>query len=196
MKLIVLVGCSASGKDFILKNAIKYVDGLNPIISHTSRPMRSGETEGVEYNFVDVDSARDMLNNNEFVEHRIYNVACGESWVYGIHKGSIDTESDNNYIVIVDLQGLKKIEKYFDKLGMKECVKSIYLDVNAQLRLTRSLTREGNMSDIQIAEVLRRFEDDKLFVEPAKEYCDISLKNNHIENALQIIEYIRSIVNG
>lgn len=194
MKLIVLVGCSASGKDFILKNAVRYIEGLKPVVSHTSRPMRQGEVEGREYYFVDVPTVTDMLNNGEFIEYRHYNVANGTTWTYGIHKGSVDIESNDNYITIVDLQGLKKIEKYFDKLGMKDCIHSIYLDTNAQLRLQRSLSREGDITEEQCREIIRRFENDELFVLPAREYCDISLKNNSIENGLQILNYIRKLV--
>lgn len=196
MRLIVLVGCSASGKDFILKNAVKYIEGLKAVVSHTSRPMRQGEVEGREYYFVDVPTVTDMLNNGEFIEYRHYNVAKGTTWTYGIHKGSIDIESDNNYITIVDLQGLKKIEKYFEKLGVRDCITSIYLDTNAQLRLQRSLSREGDITEYQCREIIRRFENDELFVLPAREYCDISLKNNSIENGLQILNYIRSLVEG
>lgn len=194
MKLIILVGCSASGKDFLMKNALATIPELNPIISHTSRPIRKGEKDGVEYHFVDVPTVTDMLNNGEFIEYRHYNVANGTTWTYGIHKGSVDVNSDNKYITIVDLQGLKKIEKYFDKLGMKECIHSIYIDTDAQLRLQRSLNREGDITEEQCKEIIRRFENDTLFVLPAREYCDISLKNNSVENAIQIIDYIRRIV--
>lgn len=195
-KIIVLVGCSASGKDFILKHAVKYIEGLKGVVSHTSRPMRQGEIEGREYYFVDIETITDMHNNGEFIESRNYYVGDGVTWSYGIHKGSIDTEANNDYIVIVDLQGLKKIEKYFENLGMKDCIHSIFIDTDSQIRLQRSLSREGRMSEKQVAEVVRRYEDDKIFIEPAREYCDISLKNNSIENGLQILNYIRSLVEG
>lgn len=195
-KIIVLVGCSASGKDFILKHAVKYIEGLKSVVSHTSRPMRQGEVEGREYYFVDIETITDMHNNGEFIESRNYYVSDGITWSYGIHKGSIDAEADNDYIVIVDLQGLKKIEKYFENLGMKDCIHSIFIDTDSQIRLQRSLSREGRMTDEQVSEVIRRYEDDKIFIEPAREYCDISLKNNSIENGLQILNYIRSLVEG
>lgn len=195
-KIIALVGCSASGKDFILKHATKYIDNLIPAISHTSRPMREGEVDGREYYFVDVETITDMHNNGEFIESRNYYVGNGTTWSYGIHKGSIDTESNCNYIVIVDFQGLKKIEKYFENLGMKDCIHSIFIDTDSQIRLQRSLSREGRMTEDQVSEVIRRYEDDKMFIEPAKEYCDISLKNNSIENGLQILNYIRKLVEG
>ena len=193
-KIIALVGCSASGKDFILKHAIKYIGNLIPIISHTSRPMRQGEIDGREYYFVDVETITDMHNNGEFIESRNYYVGDGITWSYGIHKGSVDIDSNYDYIVIVDFQGLKKIEKYFEKLGMKDCIHSIFIDTDSQIRLQRSLSREGRMTEDQVSEVIRRYEDDKMFIEPAREYCNISLKNNSIENGLQILNYIRKLV--
>ena len=196
MKLICLVAPSASGKDFVFNIALKMIKNLQPIISHTSRPMRSGEQDGIQYHFVSLTEVTDMLNNNEFIEKRIYNVACGESWVYGIHKSAIDVNSNNNYIAIVDLNGLKKLEKYLYELNKQDCLYSIYLDTKAQLRLQRSLSREGEMNDLQVQEVLRRFEDDKLFVEPAKEYCDICMSNNTFEEAMDIVMTIGKIVNG
>ena len=46
MKLILLIGCMASGKDTILKEMIN--EGYaEPVISHTSRPMRRGEKDEI-----------------------------------------------------------------------------------------------------------------------------------------------------
>lgn len=44
------IGKSAVGKDTLLKKQIE--DGVSPIISFTTRPMREGEVNGVDYNFV------------------------------------------------------------------------------------------------------------------------------------------------
>ena len=196
MKLCVLVGCSSSGKDLIMRSALEVVKDLKPVTSHTTRPMREGEQEGKEYYFIDIPTATDMLNNDEFIESRQYNVANGETWLYGIHKGAIDIESDNKYICIVDAQGLKKLERYLDSLGMKECITSIYIDTNAQLRLQRSLMREGKMSDEQVKEVIRRFENDELFVSTVKYECDYLFKNNSVENAIQIVSFIKDLMEG
>lgn len=195
MKLITLTGGSATGKDFILKNVLRMIPSLIPVVSHTTRPMRNGETEGKEYYFIDIATATDMLNNNEFIETRQYNVAVGETWLYGIHKCEIDLESDDTYIAIVDLQGLKKIERYLEENNCRNSLTSIYIDVDYQIRLQRSLQREGKMTNEQVLEVVRRFQDDIQFVDPAKDYCDMTLKNNTLTDLVEIIFIIEKIVN-
>ena len=52
MKIISLTGASSSGKDSILQAVLRVNSNLSPIISTTSRPMREGETNGVQYDFV------------------------------------------------------------------------------------------------------------------------------------------------
>lgn len=48
-KIFALLGYCSSGKDTILKQVLKDLDTVKPIISTTTRPMRNGETDGVEY---------------------------------------------------------------------------------------------------------------------------------------------------
>ena len=51
MKIMVLVGASASGKDTIMNRLIKEFN-VKPIISYTTRPIRDCEQEGREYHFI------------------------------------------------------------------------------------------------------------------------------------------------
>lgn len=53
-KIICLMGKSSSGKDTIYKNLMEDKSlGLRKLIPYTTRPMREGEQEGVEYHFTD-----------------------------------------------------------------------------------------------------------------------------------------------
>lgn len=174
-KVITLTGMSSSGKDALLKGVISR-SSIKPVISTTSRPIRNGETDGVEYNFVSKEQAERMLYGGKFIEVREYYVANGDRWLYGITKGSIDINSDNTYIVIVDYEGLKQLNRYLDKNNVKHY--SYYLNVNYQDLLLRSLQREGDMCDLQVEEVVRRFKDDLENVQPAKVYVDKVLNNN------------------
>lgn len=192
MRIYTLTGCSGIGKDSVLNELIKLKKHLIPIISTTSRPMRVNEEQGREYNFVSDDKAKEMLINNDFIEFRTYQVASSDIWIYGITKDSIDLKSDNNYIVIVDYSGLWELNKYLYKQGQEKAV-SIYIDGSYQTRLLRSLQREGKMSDEQIEEVIRRFNDDNIKVLPAKDYCDYVVNNegdfnNTIKRILDILE--------
>lgn len=193
-KIVAMVGCSASGKDSIQAKLIEV--GFEPVISHTSRPMRQGEVDGREYHFIDKERASEMLSENEFIEHRIYHVANGEDWIYGISKQAIENAyiNGNTSVVIVDFQGLKELKKYLESEGLLDRLTSIYVNASPQTRLIRSLSREGEMTSEQVEEVIRRYNDDKQNVEPAILYCDIAIKNETEEQMDRAIKIIKAII--
>ena len=190
MSMLVLISPSSGGKDTILNKLIerKYVQ---PIISTTSRPMRSGETQGKEYNFVSKEKALNMLNNNEFIENRQYKVADGDTWIYGVTKDSFDIDSNNTYGCILDFNGYIQMKQHYYNNKKSDLI-SIYIDVPLQERLKRSISREGSMSDIQCLEVCRRALDDDKNVVIAKDYVDYIISNNdgNVENAINRIIHI------
>lgn len=191
-KIIVLVSPSGAGKDTILNELVsrKFVE---PIVSTTSRPMRQGETNGIEYNFVDEETAINKLDSDDFIEYRLYDVQDGSRWIYGVEKGSFDVNNNTTYCVILDFQGLKQMEKYLYGLGKEDSLISIYIDVPLQERLRRSLHREGGLTDLKCLEICRRALDDNEKVLPAKEYCNYVINNdgdfyNTINRILDILK--------
>jgi len=191
-KMVVLVSPSSAGKDAILKELVdrKFVQ---PIVSTTSRDIRQGETNGIEYNFVDEETAISKLDSGDFIEHRLYKVQNNSTWIYGVEKGSFDVDKDVIYGVILDFQGLKQMEKYLYEIGKEDSLISIYVDVSLQERLRRSINREGTMDDLKCLEVCRRALDDDINVVPAKDYCDFVINNegdfgNTINRILDIIQ--------
>ena len=54
--MIVLVGKTCSGKDSIKKELINL--GMKNIVTYTTRPLRNGEVNGVDYHFIDIDTFR------------------------------------------------------------------------------------------------------------------------------------------
>lgn len=193
MKVIVLVGKSASGKDHILNTVVKLNSSVKTIVSYTNRPIRNGEIDGVTYHYVSDEQVEKMLNNHEFVEHRIYNTVKGK-WIYGVAKSSFDLTSDNTYIVILDLQGLKQLEKYLIENEKRDSLKSIYIEAYGQTRLLRSLQREGMLSDEQCKEIARRYIVDEDDLKDAEEYCDVILKNETKTQLSKCIEYINNLI--
>ena len=51
--LYVISGPSGVGKSTLIKNALKSLNGFDFSVSYTTRPKRDGETEGIDYFFVD-----------------------------------------------------------------------------------------------------------------------------------------------
>lgn len=149
--IIILIGKSASGKDTLLNEMIK--DGIEPMISTTSRPIRDGEEDGVDYNFVSKDYFENHLDS--FLEYRSYNTLFQnhpDTWYYGSPKVELDPEKD--YVKIVDIDGAKSIIDYYGK----ENTYTIYLDVPDDIREQRAKQR----GSFNITEWNRRLQDDNI----------------------------------
>ena len=167
--------------------------GVKPIISYTTRPIRDCEQDGREYHFITDGEFERMKNNDEFVETRVYKTVNG-NWYYGLPKIGIDLEDDNNYITILDFDGLLELETWLRSIGQIDKLTSIYIDVTEQNRLIRSLNREQNMTKRQVEEVIRRYYDDNSNVVTGKAYCDLVFPNNTYEEFNSLIEYIYEYV--
>lgn len=133
---LILCGKSGSGKDTILKRLCKR--GFTPIVSLTSRPIREGETNGVEYNFVSRELFESLIRDDKLIEYRTYDTLVGgepDTWYYGLEKAAVDLEND--YVVILDLNGAKNFMEYF---GRENCM-CVYIDVLDGIRTGRAKQR-------------------------------------------------------
>ena len=165
--IVSLIGCSSSGKDAVLKEMLKQNPRtLKGLVSHTTRPMRKGETEGKEYHFISKKEFEDKLGAGEFVEYRTYNVEGGDTWYYGLHDSTIKINSDDIYVGIFDVNGYwSLVEEYGE-----ENVLPIYVDCDVVTRLERALSREGIAPGTEkYREVLRRLYADS---EEIEQYMD------------------------
>ena len=83
---IIIVGKGGSGKDYLKK---KFIDkGFKPSISHTSRPPREGEVDGVDYHFVTKKEFDNDIDDLKFHEYTIFN-----KWYYGTSVTSFDAST-------------------------------------------------------------------------------------------------------
>ena len=133
--MIILTGASASGKTVTALNLQKRF-GLIKAITTTTREMRTGETNGVEYFFITKEEFKKRLAENKFVEHSIYNenyYGCG-----------IDQVSDNK-IVVLDPNGLHS----FLKLNNKNIV-SFLLVADEKTRESRMIERGDKKENITL----------------------------------------------
>lgn len=196
MKCVVLVAQSSSGKDTILNQLLLH--GIcTEAISHTTRPMREGETNGKEYYFISDNEFNKMVYEKEFIERRTYYTEFG-TWQYGLSKKAINLNSNNIYVAILDLQGLKQLEEYIGK----ENVISIYLESPTSTRLIRSIEREKEKIDKEaligetttIDEIRRRLVVDFNDFKEAEYYCDVTLPNETKEDIDTIVSCICGLI--
>ena len=78
-KLFIVTAPSGAGKTTLVDALVKSEDSLKVSISHTTRPKRSKEVDGVNYHFVDKGKFQDMLQDGAFLE---------SAEVYGHHYGT------------------------------------------------------------------------------------------------------------
>lgn len=186
--MLILIGASSSGKSTI-EQEIDKRGIFNKLTSHTTRPMRDNEIEGVDYYFTGKDDFLEMENNHEFIEERVYLTKYGY-WEYGLSKKEVD---DNlNGIVVLDLDGARELEGYIERCHPDRNVMKIFIDCSSKIRLLRSLNRD-DCDDSKCAEICRRYLDDDMWIKEAKSYCDFILKNETKEDFEKIIEFIKLI---
>lgn len=191
-KIFCIMGKSGSGKDTILKEINKLKDlNLKTIVTYTTRPKRSNETDGVEYFFIDKKKLDAFNEEGKIIECRVYDTVYGKWYYSTIDDGQINL-SEYNYIVILTLEAYINFRKYF---GDEKLV-PLYIDLDDGVRLERSIKREKEQKNPNYNEICRRFlADDSDFDEfkllsnnITKKYNNYNLKEclNEIVDVIRI----------
>ena len=149
-KIFYFMGKSASGKDTIFKQIKERMPNLKTIVIYTTRPIREGEQEGVEYYFVDEKRLAELEAQGKVIELRAYNTVHGVWKYFTVDDGQFD--GDENYIAIGTLESYAKMLAY---MGTDSLV-PIYIDVDDGVRLLRAVERERKQKEPKYEELCRR----------------------------------------
>ena len=115
-KLFCMMGKSASGKDTIYKALISDRSlGLHTVVPYTTRPVREGEAEGVEYWFVNEKQFQQFKAAGKIIEDRCYETVFGPWRYFMVDDGQIDF-SKGHFIVIGTLESYCKIRDKTERL--------------------------------------------------------------------------------
>lgn len=99
---------SGAGKTSLVKSLVESMDGLQVSISHTTRPIRPGESDGVNYHFVSHDVFNDMLGNGAFLEYaEVFGNKYGTSQVWVEET----LASGRDVILEIDWQGARQVRR-------------------------------------------------------------------------------------
>ena len=108
--IALLAGISGAGKDTIKKRLLQDVT-FRDIVSHTTRPPRRNnnrlEIDGVDYHFIDLEQAEQMVKNREFIEAKFVH-----GTVYGTSVAELQRiyEAGQSAITDIDVQGVAEYE--------------------------------------------------------------------------------------
>ena len=99
-KIFYVMGKSASGKDTIFKRLCNRLSGYRTVKMYTTRPIRDGEHNGVEYFFVDQAFLEETRKNGTLIECRTYQTVYGPWSYFTVDDGQIDL-AQGNYLMTV-----------------------------------------------------------------------------------------------
>ena len=182
MKLVYMLGKSASGKDTVYKKLREdYGDVLCPMIPYTTRPMREGEKEGDQYHFITMEQSDELERQGKVIEKRVYQTVFGP-WKYlTIDEGQMRT--DGAYLMIGTLQSYRKMVQCFGE----EQIVPILIELDDGIRLQRALDREKMQKHPNYQELCRRYlADDEDFSEEKLKEAGVGKRfyNDDLERCL------------
>lgn len=108
--ITVFCGKSAAGKDYSFRRHMQEHPDTVPVVSYTTRPMRDGEKDGVDYHFLSAKEFDEMEENGEFLESRAYHTLTGGKpavWKYASPKLPEHEVENRNYATVLDLDGCR-----------------------------------------------------------------------------------------
>lgn len=147
-RIFCLVGKSASGKDTLFPRILERCPGLVPVIPHTTRPRRTGETDGRQYRFVSQAQLEEYEAQGLVVEKREYHTAQG-LWTYFTLRFSLDADR----LLITTLEGARALTGCYGP----GAVRVVYLHTDDHTRLLRCIAREEGQARPDYTELCRRF---------------------------------------
>ena len=155
---IYIMGKSASGKDTIYKRIKEQID-VKTYILYTTRPIRTGEQEGVDYHYVSDEQMLKFKQEGKVIESRTYQTVKGP-WTYATIADE-QLEQNGDILTVGTLESYNKIKEYYeDKKDTK--LLPVYITIDEEERRKRALEREKKQKNPNYEEVERRIKADNI----------------------------------
>jgi guanylate kinase len=175
--LIVISGPSGTGKSTIVKEFIQRNPEIMLSVSATTRKIRLGETEGVNYFYLTEDEFHQNLEKDAFLEHAVV-----YDHYYGTPKEFVGQKLSQGKDVVleIDIDGALQIKKKFDR-GLFLFILPPSID-----ELRRRINNRGTDSSEEIEKRLNSALDEiRQFVS-----YDYVIMNEKVSTAVELIESI------
>ena len=136
--LYIVSAPSGAGKTSLVKALIDAMPQVRVSVSHTTRAMRPGEVDGVNYHFVDRQHFAEALEHNDFLEHA---EVFGN--LYGTSQRALERTLAEGYDLIleIDWQGAQQVRRLMPQ------AKSVFILPPTQEALRQRLTNRGQDSE-------------------------------------------------
>ena len=176
-KTFIISGPSGVGKSTVLKSLLERRKNVYFSVSATTRAPRTGETDGVHYHFLDVDTFRSWIARDEFLEYAEY---VGN--FYGTPKKYVDAAMDEGKDVILDIE----VQGAIQVCSKRPDTVRIFIAPPSWEELERRLTERGTDDPDKVQKRLLRA---KVEFQTAHTY-DYFVINDTVENAVNELDAI------
>jgi guanylate kinase len=139
--LFVITGPSGCGKSTLIRKVRRSRRGLGFSVSHTTRPRRPSERDGVDYHFVSEPVFERMVQAGRFLEH-----ARVHGHLYGTSRAEVAKKGRRGDLILdIDVQGARQVRKRV------EGAVHIFIMPPVAAELRRRLMRRGedNPKDVE-----------------------------------------------
>ncbi len=176
--ILVISGPSGCGKSSLLKEVYKHIDNYYFSISTTTRDIRDGEEDGVDYNFVSKEQFELDIQKGNFLEW-----ANVHGNYYGTSLKAINDALAQSKIVIfdIDVQGHDIVRSKLDAITT-----SVFITTPSLKELNQRLTSRGtDANDV----INKRIENSKTEIQEFRNY-DYLIINDDLEIATKQLLHI------
>lgn len=167
--LVTIIGESGCGKNYITNKLMKE-NNMQMLVSCTTRKIRQGEVDGVDYYFMTMEEFDKLEKENKFVEVVEYN---GNK--YGFTKEEIEKLNDTHCVAIVTPSGHKQLSKLLKDV----LVLPVYLNTDPSQRKEKLLSRHRHEEnfDFYINQIEERMEQDKITFQGVRNLPNVMVFN-------------------
>ncbi len=176
--MVILSSPSGAGKTTLTKKIQQKYKSFKISVSHTTRPPRSNEIDGIDYHFVSQDKFKKLIEKKEFYEYaKIF-----ENYYGTLKKNVDDNILENDLIFDIDWQGTKQLSKFKNLKLIK-----IFL-ITGKTELEKRLISRNQNTQSEIKNRLSSYKED---IKHWSDY-DYIIINNNLDVCFRQIEKIIS----
>jgi guanylate kinase len=175
--LYIVSAPSGSGKTTLLQHLLRSFNDLKFSVSHTTRPPRQGERDGVDYHFTDRGAFVSMADRGEFLEWAEFN-----GQLYGTTRAFVSEHLDagKDVILDIDVQGARQVKERVEGATAVFVLPPSFEELKRRLQ-----ARMLEPDDV----IRRRLEIAKSEILFYRDY-DYIIINDILENSIRLLECI------
>jgi guanylate kinase len=183
-RVIVIGGPTGSGESTITNALVAQFPNFTRLVTATTRPMREGEVDGVDYHFFSKEQFLREIESGNILEHTYIS---NRDIYYGSYKPDLEKKLSDGKVVIVnpDIIGAKFYKQNFGAL-------TIFIEPQSiETLATRLKKRNPDMSEMELGQ---RLENARQELEQEKPFYDVIIRNEDgklseaIEKAAAVIK--------